>query len=387
MATYKTYLKRADRDGEASVYVSFYIKREKIEVPAKTKVNVTSFDKEKGVVKSSDPFASDKNLIISNTIASINNVFVKYRLRERDLTKSLFWKEYKTQRIGKDFWSFCEGYQKLRFQELAWATQKSHRSALQKLKDFKQELYFEDLTTDFFREFVLRLRKKAGNNENTIRKTIKTIGIYINEAVKKRYLQESPLADLKLRGASSTNVEYLQPEELRGLVKLQGSNTLPQNHQEVLDFFLFMCYSSLHITDARNIKIEQIGKNEFVYTRIKMLNIRPKMVHVPVSKVLRGIIEKYRDGRRSGQLFEKLISDQKINQSLKLIASLAGIKKNISAKVGRHTFATIYLRGTKDLNALKEIMGHSNIKQTLVYAHVLNQDKLDGIKVFDSFAI
>ncbi len=36
---------------------------------------------------------------------------------------------------------------------------------------------------------------------------------------------------------------------------------------------------------------------------------------------------------------------------------------------------------------MKEIMGHSNIKQTLVYAHVLNQDKLEGIKVFDSFAI
>jgi hypothetical protein len=169
--------------------VSFYIKREKIEVPAKMKVSEKYFDKEKGVVKGSDPFAADKNLILSNIIASINNVFVKYRLRERELTKSLFWKEYKTQCTGKDFWAFCEGYQKLRFQELAWATRKAHRAALQKLKDFRTELYFEDLTTDLFREFVLRLRKKAGNNENTIRKTIKTVGVYINEAVKKRYLQ------------------------------------------------------------------------------------------------------------------------------------------------------------------------------------------------------
>ena len=30
-------------------------------------------------------------------------------------------------------------------------------------------------------------------------------------------------------------------------------------------------------------------------------------------------------------------------------------------------------------------MGHSNIKQTLVYAHVLDQDRQLGVKVFDSF--
>ena len=132
--------------------------------------------------------------------------------------------------------------------------------------------------------------------------------------------------------------------------------------------------------------VEQVGKDEFVYTRTKMLNIRPKAVHVPISIPLRQIIEKHRKERRSGRLFENLISDQKVNLNIKLIAEKAGVTKSISAKTGRHTFATIFLRATKDLNTLKEIMGHSNISQTLVYAHVLNQDKLEGIKVFDSFA-
>ena len=76
MATYKIFQKKADSNGEASIYVSFYIKREKIEVPTKTKVSVKAFDKDKGIVKASDAFASDKNLIIANTTAAINNVFV-----------------------------------------------------------------------------------------------------------------------------------------------------------------------------------------------------------------------------------------------------------------------------------------------------------------------
>jgi site-specific recombinase XerD len=356
MAPYKVYRKKADNSGEASICVSFYIGREKIEAPTKTKTGVKSFDRERGTVKNSDPFASDKNLIISGTVASINNVFVKYRLRERELTKSLFWKEYGTQRTGKDFRSFCTGYRKLRFQELAWATQKAHRSALQRLWDFRGELYFEDLTTGLFREFVLYLRKKKGNNENTIRKTVKTIAVYINEAVRKHYLPESPLSELKLRGGDDSKVEYLQPEELTKLAALQRSHTLPANLQEILDFFLFMCYSSLHITDARNFTVEQTGKHEFVYNRTKMLNIRPRTVHVPVSKPLRLIIEQYGRGRRNGKLFERPVNNQQVNKNLKSVAEKAGIKKNLSAKVGRHTFATIYLRGTKDLNALKEIM-------------------------------
>ena len=120
--------------------------------------------------------------------------------------------------------------------------------------------------------------------------------------------------------------------------------------------------------------------------RGKMVNIRPRVVRVPISEPLRQIINHKRKNRKSGTLWEGMITYQKINEKLKIIASAAGIKRELCAKFGRHTFATIFLRKTKDINTLKEIMGHSNIRQTLVYAHVLDQDRQQGIKVFDSFA-
>ena len=52
----------------------------------------------------------------------------------------------------------------------------------------------------------------------------------------------------------------------------------------------------------------------------------------------------------------------------------------------RHTFATIFLRKTKDLATLKEIMGHSEFKETLVYAHVIDDAKIEGVETaFNSF--
>lgn len=386
MATFNVSQKRVNKHGEAPVYISFYINREKIEVPTRISVPPTYFDKESGIIKKSYEFASDKNLIISNIKATINDILVCYRLRKERLTPDLFWKEYNSPRNHQDFYEFCEEYQRLRFQEVASATQKKHRSSINKLKAFQQELSFDQLTTDLFRRFVLYLRNKRGNEEITINKTIGIIAVYINEAIKKEIIKESPIKNVKLRGAMDTNAESLEEQELVTLVKMYHQHIFTVTTHDVLEFFLFMCFSSLHISDAKSLQIDQIGDSEFWYMRGKMVNIRPRVVRVPISEPLRQIINHKRKNRKSGTLWEGMISDQKINEKLKIIASAAGIKRELCAKFGRHTFATIFLRKTKDINTLKEIMGHSNIRQTLVYAHVLDQDRQQGIKVFDSFA-
>ena len=385
MATFKVSQKRANKKGEAAIYISFYLNREKIEIPTRISVPVNSFDKESGVIKKSYEFASDKNLIISNIKAAINDILVCYRLRKEGLTVELFWKEFNTPTNRQDFFKFCEEYQRLRFQEVAPSTQKKHRSCLNNLKSFQKQIAFEDMTSDFFRRFVLYLRNKRGNSEVTINKTVHIIAIYVNDAVRKKLLKESPMKGLKLRGAMDTTAQSLEEQELRTLVALYHQHFFSGTAHDVLEFFLFMCFSSLHISDARTIQIDQIGNDEFWYMRGKMLNIRPRIVRVPISDPLRLIINHKRKSRKSGLLWDDLITDQKINEKLKDIAKVAGIDKKICAKYGRHTFATVFLRNTRDINTLKDIMGHSNIKQTLVYAHVLDQDRQLGVKVFDTF--
>jgi site-specific recombinase XerD len=76
-----------------------------------------------------------------------------------------------------------------------------------------------------------------------------------------------------------------------------------------------------------------------------------------------------------------------MNNYLKDIAKIAGIKKKISHKTGRHTFATCFLKETKDLTILKEILRHSELRDTLIYAHVLDESKQEGITCFNSFDI
>ncbi|WP_289006176.1 site-specific integrase [uncultured Parabacteroides sp.] len=385
MATYRVYQKKENSKGDAPIYISFYLNREKIEVGTKISIPPKHFDPVKGIVRSSFEYAKDKNLIISDIKAMINDILVRYRLAKKELTRDLFIKEFRNPEQSQDFFAFCKEYQKLRFQEIQESTQDKHRSCLANLREFKSAITFAELDEDLLRQFVLYLRRKKGVKEITINKNISVIKSYLNAAKKRGLIPENPASELKLCQCEDTTAPCITEEELEKLVELYRNHFFSGINYDALEFFLFMCFSSLHITDARELRIEQIGNNDFWYVRVKMLGIRPKVVRVPISDPLRKIINHHLKGRKEGQLWDELVTDQEINKRLKYIATVAGIKKKLSAKYGRHTFATIFLRKTKDINALKEIMGHTNIKQTYVYAHVLDQDKQDGVSAFNSF--
>lgn len=60
-----------------------------------------------------------------------------------------------------------------------------------------------------------------------------------------------------------------------------------------------------------------------------------------------------------------------INKNLKHVAQLAGIKKNLSFHIARHSFAYIGYTKTKDPMAIKNALQHSKLKETQEYINSL----------------
>lgn len=386
MKNIKIYLRKYNNDTSGIVWISFYVQRQKINFSTKVTVEVKHWNEKKSIVAAGDKQSADKNLIIETILARINNVFVKYRLRDKNLSRDLFLREYNRPSDYATFFDFVRDYMKKISHRTELTTLNTHMSVIRKLKEFNIDLIFDDITRDWLDIYFAYLRRELDNNANTAYKNMAIIKKYVLAAYKAGYMTENPFEEWSIKKITSTCV-YLNEEELAKLVALYNTGELEYKLHKTLEFFLFMCFSSLHVGDAKKLQLEQFSEDHFTYFRMKLRNSKPEPIQIPISDPLKNLLSKIVGTRKKGPLFEVIQADQTMNRNLKDIAAIAEIDKPITHKVGRHTFATIYLRHTKDLAALKELLGHSDMKETLVYAHVMDESKREGVQCFNSFVI
>lgn len=118
-----------------------------------------------------------------------------------------------------------------------------------------------------------------------------------------------------------------------------------------------------------------------VFFPVKTRGTKKSGVKVPLNKFAKQLISE--EGRRDGLLFN-LVSEQRMNLKIKEIALGAGIVKKLSNHSGRHTFATNYLRKTKDVAGLQQLLGHSDIGQTMIYAHITDEMLTEEMANFEA---
>jgi len=365
------------------IHMRFYIKRDKISFTTKVPADKKNWNAEKMKFTSGDSMFVDKNLILENIRARINDVIVRFKLRNKELTKKAFERAYNRPNDFDNFYSFCDSYQKqVVNKRVELPTLSTHKTALSKLKSYAPELHFDELTIDFITDYHKYLLRKIKNNENTAYKNMSVIRKYVNAACKAGYMDENPFHEFHIL-RTKANYTFLTEEEIRKLIFLLRNGELELKYYKTLQFFLFMCFGSQHISDAKGMKIEDFSGKTFVYWRLKLRNKKPEPIFVPISNILRELVRDIAGYRSRGILFEDIPADQTMNRYLKEIAKMVEIDKKISHKTGRHTFATYFLSKQPDLNTLKDIMGHSDIRETLIYAHVLERNKQRGIACFD----
>ena len=367
------------------VWISFYIGRDKVNFSTKVAVLTKDWSPTTLRVKSSDPFHKDKNLIIDSVISRINNIFVKYRLKDRKMTKEGFLRAYHRK---DDYGTFHEYAQQKLMQlrpRMELGTFNNHRQTLRKVQDYAPELTMDEIDHAWLDNYFSHLRK-LGNNDNTAFKNMTNLKKYVLYAWREGYIDNNPFRDWHIKKTTASCV-YLTEDELNVLIDLYTAGELEYKLHKSLEFFLFLCFSSLHVGDALTLKLEQFQDKSFTYYRLKLRNSKPQPIVVPISDPLRHLLDHIVGTRKKGPIFEAPYTEQAMNRLLKEIATIAEIDKKLTLKVGRHTFATIYLRKTKDLSSLKEILGHSSLHETMVYAHVMDESKQEGIQCFNSFTL
>lgn len=76
---------------------------------------------------------------------------------------------------------------------------------------------------------------------------------------------------------------------------------------------------------------------------------------------------------RTGKIARHHMHDKNVGRAIKKSCRQIGINKIVSCHTLRHSFATHLIQNGYDIRTVQELLGHKDVKTTMIYTHVLNR--------------
>lgn len=383
----KSRTKEADT---APLYCRITIEGQRYDFPLNVSIRTSSWiaKAQKAVGKTDE--ARDANLIIEETRALINETLERIKQKAYELTLDNFRLLYKAKEnefstINKLF-DYHEAIDRKNLREgsfRGYMVTKKHLQNFIRIKFHVADYPIEAIDKPFVYEFFAYLQgyRREGTIRCAVNAALKHMSRFkriMNMALQNEWISSNPVCLLNVH-KEYVEKEFLTAEELE---KVQRIKLKP--HLEVVrDIFIFSVYTGVAYVDVRSLSLENInlgidGSRWLNYHRQKT----SQRVAVPLLEPAEELIRKYEEYCLSMQnkpLFP-VPCNQVINRYLKLVMAAAGIRKEVTFHMARHTFATtITLSQGIPIETVSKMLGHASLAITQIYAKIVDKKVMDDM--------
>ncbi len=227
------------------------------------------------------------------------------------------------------------------------------------------------LTTDQLNAYFLYCIKTLKQSENKIYSHINALKFFYDQVLEIRH----HFTKIPRPKKPSLLPKVLSKQEIKKLF-----STI-QNPKHLL--MLQLCYGmGLRVSEVVNLKITNIDSHRMLVHIQAAKGKKDRYVNLP-NNVLELLRDYYRQFKPSNYLFQGQFAEQYSKRSVQVVFKRAMLAAGINKLVGihglRHSYATHLLEQGTDISLIKELLGHKDIKTTLIYTHV-SQKSLGHIK-------
>ena len=359
------------KDGNVSLYLAIYINGHReyeflklYLIPEKTKA-----DKER----------NKQTLALANSIKAQRIVDIqnnKWGLKSDFKEKTLFYDYYRTlteKRKKKE--------SKGNFSN--WA------SCLRHLKKYdpRETLTFADITPKWIEGFKSYLeneaeafgcdrrerKEKRPLSQNSRQSYFNKLRATLRQAYEEGIIRKNPMQGIQGFSSQEGTRQYLSLDEVKAMAATEC------NYPEIKRAFLFSCLTGLRRSDIVKLMWGEVtelnGRTRLIFRQKKTggqeyLDITPQAAE---------LIGERGKAKSTDKVFGDIRYPDETNNALRIWALRAGIDKNVTFHVGRHTFAVLMLTLGTDIYTVSKLLGHRELKTTQIYAKIVDAKKQEAV--------
>ncbi|MBF0483372.1 MAG: site-specific integrase [Candidatus Omnitrophica bacterium] len=250
---------------------------------------------------------------------------------------------------------------------------KSEKHNMEHLNEYFGDRFLHEIKViDVERLKIDHLKKVSKSSVNKVLCTLKTM---FNKAIEwEKYNGINPVAKVKFYKLNNQRTRYLEKEEIKRL--------LEQCEGYLKDIVEFALNTGMRKGEIFNLKWHDVDVNRGIIFLLRTKN--NEMREIPMNETVKSILFRVRKMPDSPFIFVGKTGNAFVDIKKSFYSALESAEiTNFRFHDLRHTFASQLVMAGIDLNTVRELLGHKDIKMTLRYAHLSCYHKTLAVNCLD----